>query len=88
MREDNVIIRFITDILIINSYGLIILIEIILVSPKIKELMVAPFVILVKEARKCQKPLTVFKVLSEDIIKVLYFKVMRIPVEIRKLLPA
>ena len=52
MREDNVIIRFVTNILIINSYGLIISIKIILVSSEIKELMIASFTILVKGARK------------------------------------
>ena len=88
MREDDVIIRPVIDTLIINSYGLTILIKIIPVLLEIKELMVAPFIILVKGARKCQKPLMVFKVLLEDITKVLCLKVMRIPVEIRKLLPA
>ena len=88
MREDNVIIRPATDILIINSYGLIILIKIILVLLEIKELMVTPFIILVKGARKYQKPLTVFKVLLKDIIKVLRLKVIRILIKIRKLLPA
>ena len=52
IREDNVIIWFTTDTLIINSYGLIISIKIILVLFEIKELMVVPFAILVKEARK------------------------------------
>ena len=53
MREDDVIIRPIIDILIINSYGLTILIKIIPVLLEIKELMVIPFTILVKGARKC-----------------------------------
>ena len=53
MREDDVIIRFVINILIINSYGLIILTKIIPVLLEIKELMVTPFVILVKGARKC-----------------------------------
>ena len=88
IREDNVIIRPATDILIINSYGLIISIKIIPVLLEIKELMATPFIILVKGARKRQKPLTVFKVLLKDIIKALRLKVMRIPAEIRKLLPA
>ena len=88
MREDNIIIRLIINTLIINSYGLIILIKIILVLSEIKELTVIPFIILVKGARKCQKPLTVFKVLLKDITKVLYPKVIRISAEIRKLLPA
>ena len=50
--------------------------------------MVTPFIILVKGAKKCQKPLTVFEVLLEDITKILRLKVIRIPTEIRKLLPA
>ena len=53
MREDDVIIRLITNTLIINSYGLMILIKITPVSLKIRELMAAPFTILVKGARKC-----------------------------------
>ena len=53
MREDDVIIRLITNTLIINSYGLTILTKIILVLLEIKELMAALFVILVKGARKC-----------------------------------
>ena len=87
MREDDVIIRPIIDTLIINSYSLMILIKIIPVLLEIRELIITPFVILVKRARKCQKPLTVFKVLLEDITKALCPKVMRILVEIRKLLP-
>ena len=88
IREDNVIIKPVTDILIINSYGLMILTKIIPVSLEIKELTAAPFVILVKGARNRQKPLTVFNVSLEDIIKVLRPKVTRIPMEIRKSLPA
>ena len=88
IREDDVIIRPITNTLIINSYGLIISIKIIPVLLKIKELMATPFAILVKGARKCQKPFMVFKVLLEDITKVLRLKVTRILTEIRKLLPA
>ena len=52
MREDDIIIRPVTDTLIINSYGLTILIKITLVLLEIKELMAAPFIILVKGARK------------------------------------
>ena len=88
IREDDIIIRPITDTLIINSYGLTILIKITPVLLEIKELTVTPFVILVKGAKKRQKPLTVFKVLLEDITKALRLKVTRIPMEIRKLLPA
>ena len=50
--------------------------------------MVTLFIILVKGARKYQKPLTVFKVSLEDISKALRPKIKRIPAEIRKLLPA
>ena len=88
IREDDIIIRPITDILIINSYGLTISTKIIPVLSEIKELMAAPFIILVKGARKRQKPLTVFKVSLKDIIKALRLKVIKIPIEIRKLLPA
>ena len=88
IKEDNIIIKPATDTLIINSYGLIISIKIIPVLLKIKELTATPFTILVKGARKRQKPLTVFKILLKDIIKVLHLKVIRIPAEIRKLLPA
>ena len=52
IREDDIIIRPITNTLIINSYGLMILIKIIPVSSEIKELTVTPFTILVKRARK------------------------------------
>ena len=88
IREDNVIIRPATDTLIINSYGLTISIKIIPVSSKIKELTVTPFIILVKGARKRQKPLMVFKASLKDITKILRLKITRIPAEIRKLLPA
>ena len=88
IREDNIIIKPVTDILIINSYGLMILIKIIPVLLERKELKAILFIILVKEARKCQKLLTVFKALLKDIIKVLCPKVIRTPAEIRKLLPA
>ena len=53
IREDNIIIKPATDTLIINFYGLTISIKIIPVSLEIKELIVAPFIILVKKARKC-----------------------------------
>ena len=82
IREDDVIIRFVTNTLIINFYGLMISIKITPVLLEIRELMAAPFVILIKGARKYQKPLTVFKILLKNIIKVLYFKVIRIPAEI------
>ena len=88
IREDDIVIRPITDILIINSYGLMILIRIILVLLEIKELIVILLITLVKGARKCRKPLTVFKVSLKDITKVLRLKIIRIPAEIRKLLPA
>ena len=88
MREDNVIIRPGTNTLIINSYGLTILIKKTLISLKIKELITAPFAILIKGARKCQKPLIMFKTLLKDITKALRLKLIRTLVEIRKLLPA
>ena len=88
MREDDIIIKPITNILIINSYGLMISIKIIPVLLETKELTAAPFVILVKGARKCQKPFTVFKISLENITKALSPKVTRIPAEIQKLLPA
>ena len=47
-----------------------------------------PFAILIKGARKYQKPLTVFKILLKDITKILHPKVTRTPMEIRKLIPA
>ena len=53
IREDDIIIRLVTDILIINSYSLTISIKITPVSLEIKELTAAPFIILVKRARKC-----------------------------------
>ena len=53
IREDNIIIKPVIDILIINSYGLIILIKIIPVLLEIKELTAIPFIILVKGAKKC-----------------------------------
>ena len=52
MREDDIIIRPITNTLIINSYGLTISIKITPVLLEIKELMVTPFIILIKRARK------------------------------------
>ena len=82
IREDNVIIKPVTNTLIINSYGLTILIKITLVLLEIKELIITLFTILVKGARKCQKPLTIFKVLLKNITKVLCLKVIRTPAEI------
>ena len=88
IKENNIIIKPIINILIINSYNLTILIKIIPVSSEIKKLMVTPFIILIKRARKYQKPLTVFKALLKNIIKILRPKIIRTPAEIRKLLPA
>ena len=82
------IIRLITNTLLINSYNLIILTKETPVLPNIRELMATPFAILIKGAKKCQKQLTVFKVLLNDIVKVLRLKTTRIPTEIQKLLPA
>ena len=86
IRQD-IIISPVIDTLIINSYGLTISTKIILISLEIKELMATPFIILVKRARKRKKPLTVFKVLLKNITKLLCPKVIRIPAEIRRLLP-
>ena len=47
-----------------------------------------PLIILIKKARKHQKPFTIFKALLKDITKALRPKVIRTPTEIRKLLPA
>ena len=52
IRENDIIIRPVTNTLIINSYGLTISTKITPVLLEIKELMVAPFIILVKGARK------------------------------------
>ena len=53
IKKDNIIIKPITNILIINSYGLTISTKIIPISSEIKELTVTPFIILIKGARKC-----------------------------------
>ena len=84
IKEDNIIIKPATDILIINSYNLTILTKEIPILLKIKELIVTPFAILIKGVRKRKKPLTVFKISLKDITKVLYPKVIRKPAEIRK----
>ena len=81
IRKDNIIIKLITNTLIINSYGLTILINTTLILLKIKELTVTPFIILIKGARKYQKPLTVFKALLKDITKILRLKITRTPTE-------
>ena len=52
IRKDNIIIKPATNTLIINSYGLTILTKITQVLLEIKELITAPFVILIKMARK------------------------------------
>ena len=88
IKKDNIIHKPVINTLIINSYGLTILTKETPISLKIKELMVTPFAILIKGAKKCQKPLTIFKALLEDIIKVLRPKIKKTPAEIRKLLPA
>ena len=82
IKKDNIILKPITNILIINSYSLIISTREIPILSKIKELITTPFVILIEGVRKCQKPLTIFKVLLGDIIKVLRLKIIRIPAEI------
>ena len=50
--------------------------------------MATPFIILIKRARKRQKPPTVFKILLKNITKILHPKIIRTPAEIRKFLPA
>ena len=52
IKENNIIIKPVTNILIINSYGLMILIKITPVLLEIKELTVTLFTILIKGARK------------------------------------
>ena len=79
------IIKPVTNTLIINSYNLIISMKKILILLKIKELIVMPFAILIKGVKKRQKPLTVFKVLLKNITKVLRFKIIRIPAVMRYL---
>ena len=88
IKEDDIIIKPVTDTLIINSYSLTILTKEIPISSEVKELIATPFATLVKGAKKRQKPLIVFKVLLENIIKVLRFKIRKTLIEIRKLLPA
>ena len=88
IREDNIIIRLIANILIINSYGLTVLIKIIPILSEMKELIVTPFIILIKRARKYQKQFIILKISQKDITKVLYFKVIRILIEIWESLPA
>ena len=82
IKKDNVIIKPVTNTFIINSYGLIISTKKTLISLKIKELMVTPFVILIKGAKKCQKLLIIFKALLRDITKVLHLEIKKIPMEI------
>ena len=52
LREDNIIIKPVTNTLIINSYGLIISTKETPILLEIKELTVMPFAILIKGARK------------------------------------
>ena len=47
-----------------------------------------PLTIFIKGAKKCQKPLTIFKVSLKDITKTLYLKIIKIPIKIQKLLLA
>ena len=64
MREDDIIIRLIINTLIINSYGLMISIKIIPILSEIKELMVAPVELKLRDCAKqwnirypCGRPL-------------------------------
>ena len=52
MKEDNIIIKFIINILIINFYGLVVSIKITPILLEIKDLTATPFIILIKRARK------------------------------------
>ena len=88
IREDDIIIRPVIDTLIINSYGLIISTKETPILSKIKELTAALFVTLIKGARKRQKPLIIFKALLKDITKTLRLKIIKILIEIQKLLLA
>ena len=88
IKKDNIIIKPIINTLIINSYNLTISTKITPILSEMKKLTVTPFTILIKRARKHQKPLIVFKILLKNITKVLYPKIIKTPVEIRKLLPA
>ena len=82
IKKDNIIVRFIINTLIINSYGLIISIKTILVLSNTKELMAVLLIILIKRARKYQNPLIIFKTLLKDVTKTLYSKVIKTPAEI------
>ena len=53
IKKDNMIIKLVTNTLIINSYGLTISTKEILILLKIKELMAVLFVTLVKGVKKC-----------------------------------
>ena len=88
IKEDNTIMKPVTNILNINSYGLKILTKKIPVSLKIRELITTPFATLIKGARKRQKPLIIFKVSFKNITKALHPKIIKTPAEIKKLLPA
>ena len=52
IKEDDIIIKLTTNTLIINSYGLIISTKTTPISSEIKELIVTPFIILIKGTRK------------------------------------
>ena len=88
IKENDVIIRPVTNTLIINFYGLTVSTKETPVLLKIKELPAVPFVILIKGVKKRRKSITVFKVSLEDITKVLRLKIKKTPAELRKLLPA
>ena len=88
IKKVNIIIKPVINTLIINSYSLTVLIKEILILLKIKKLIITFFIIFIKGVKQCQKPLIIFKVLLMDIIKVLRHKIIKIPAEIRKLLPA
>ena len=88
IKKNDIIIKPITNTLIINSYGLTISTKTTPISSKIRELTATPFTTLIKRARKRQKPLTVFKTSLKDITKTLRPKIIKTPTEIQKSLPA
>ena len=77
IREDNIIIKPATNTLIINSYKLIISTKETPISLRIKELITTPFAILIKGAKKRQRPLIIFKVLWKNITKALRPKIIK-----------
>ena len=88
IKENDIIIRPVTDTLTINSYGLTISTKETPVLSEIKELPAAPFTTLIKGVKKRQKSVTVVKVSLKNITKVLRPKIRKTLTELQKLLPA